>query len=167
MRPVIGFDLASLTGWALRDRRGTVTSGVQSFELTRWESHGMRALRARKFFREILDLAAEDPLEEPGLVVAFERPVQYGHGGKRATGAAVTYQLVGVLLAEVEGRGLTNVAPTPAEVKKSATGKGNAGKPLMVSAARERWDKPDLESEDEADALCVLGWAIDEIGEDS
>ena len=139
---------------------------MQSFELTKWDSHGMRVLRFRKWLREMLYHAGGNPLDVPVVrLVAFERPIQHGHKAARPAAAAVTYQLAGVMLAEVEGHGLNYSGPTPAAIKKHATGKGNAGKPLMVAAARERWDRPDLEDEDEADALCILAWALDEIGE--
>lgn len=50
-----------------------------------------------------------------------------------------------------------------ATVKKHATGNGRAPKPMMVEAAKARWDLPDLTLDDnnEADALCLLSYVLD------
>jgi len=172
MTPILTLDLGTYTGWSLRDCNGTVTSGRQSFELTRWESHGMRQLRFRKWIREMLDdhLLADGP--EQAFVV-YERPIIAGRGkNQHRSGNEVGKLLVGTLLPELEERELLHAAPTPVQVKKHATGKGNANKHMMVEAAEERWDhysRPKKYSEkdgdDEADALGIMGWAIDEVGE--
>ena len=172
MTPILALDLGSVTGWSFRDSQGNVTSGRQSFELTRWDSHGMRLLRFRKWLKEMLDdhLLADDPEE---ALVAYERPIDYGRGKRgKSMGSEVSNQLVGAMLPELEERGLLHSAPTPAVVKKHATGRGNANKGKMVEAAEVRWEhyeRPDefdpKVGDDEADALCVLGWAIDEVGE--
>ena len=167
MMPILGLDVASKTGWALRDSQGNVTSGVQSFELTRWESHGMRQLRFRKWIREMLDqhLLAGDPEE---AACFYERPLDYGHKNKRPGNEAGKF-LVGVLMAELEERGLTHAAPTASEVKKVATGKGNSNKAALANAAARDYEHFEVPQDfdpkvgsDEADALCVLTWGIRE-----
>lgn len=45
---------------------------------------------------------------------------------------------------------------SPGEIKKHATGKGNAKKDAMVDAARLRWPDKGIVSNDEADALWLL-----------
>ena len=94
-------------------------------------------------------------------LVAYEQPVI--HRKRRQLNASVAHNLEGVLLPELEGR-IDYVSPTPAEIKKHATGKGNASKALMVEAACERWGI-EVSDDNEADALCVLAWTLDEIGE--
>lgn len=96
------------------------------------------------------------------LLVAYEQPVI--HRKRRQLNASVAHNLEGVLLPELEGR-IDYVSPTPAEVKKHATGKGNAGKAQMVEAACARWGRV-VQDDNEADALCVLAWTLDEIGEE-
>ncbi len=152
--PILALDLATATGWALRDTRGVVTSGVMTFSLRRGESSGMRLLRFRRWLREMLgaDLVR---------LVAYEQPII--HRKRRQLNASVAHNLEGVLLPELEGR-IDYVSPTPAEVKKHATGKGNAAKAQMIEAARERWGV-EVQDDNEADALCVLAWTLDEIGE--
>jgi len=171
MMPILTLDLGTHTGWSLRDTRGNVISGRQSFELTRWESHGMRQLRFRKWIREMLDefLLADDPEQ---AFVAYERPIIAGRGkNQHRSGNEVGKLLVGTLLPELEERELLHAAPTPVQVKKHATGKGNANKHAMVEAAENRWehysrpkDYSEKNGDDEADALGIMGWAIDEVG---
>lgn len=152
--PILALDLATATGWALRDARGVVTSGVMTFSLRRGESSGMRLLRFRRWLREMLG-------DGKVLLVAYEQPVI--HRKRRQLNASVAHNLEGVLLPELEGR-VDYVSPTPAEVKKHATGKGNAAKAQMIEAARERWGV-EVQDDNEADALCVLAWTLEEIGE--
>ena len=63
------------------------------------------------------------------------------------------------MIAELEAacteRSLEHVGINTSTVKKRATGKGNAPKPAMLAAARERWPELDVESHDLADALWV------------
>ena len=151
--PILALDLATATGWALRDARGVVTSGVMTFSLRRGESSGMRLLRFRRWLREVLGGEVR--------LVAYEQPII--HRKRRQLNASVAHNLEGVLLPELEGR-VDYVSPTPAEVKKHATGKGNASKALMIDAARARWGI-EVQDDNEADALCVLAWTLDEIGE--
>ncbi len=153
--PILALDLGTRTGWALRWDRDHVASGVEAFDLRRQESVGMRILRFRRWLREMLELT------QAGLV-AYEQPII--HRTRRQANVSVAHNLEGVLLAQLEGR-VDYVAPMPSEVKKHATGKGNAPKPLMVAAARARWGK-EVQDEDEADALCVLAWVLDFVGEE-
>lgn len=152
--PILALDLATATGWALRDDQGRVTSGVQSFALRRGESAGMRLLRFRRWLREALRLGQV-------RLVAYEQPVI--HRERRQANQSVAHNLEGCLLPELEGQ-IDYVAPTPAEIKKHATGKGNASKEQMIVAACQRWGVA-VRDDNEADALCLLAWVLDEIGE--
>lgn len=165
MTPVLALDLATSTGWALRDSSGQVTSGVQTFDLRRGESAGMRFLRFRAWLREIMALAGGKG------VIAFE---QAHHRGGHATSLAVG--LVTVVLEEAAAQGWETTSVHTATLKKHATGKGNASKGEMIGAAVRRWHRvrpfrlqftttSECCDEDEADALCVLAWALEQIGE--
>lgn len=175
MTPVLALDLATSTGWALRDSSGQVTSGVQTFDLRRGESAGMRFLRFRAWLREIMALAYSRDLgraaREKG-VVAFE---QAHHRGGHATSLAVG--LVTVVLEESASQGWETTSVHTATLKKHATGRGNASKGEMIGAAVRRWHSvrpfrlqftatSECCDEDEADALCVLAWALEQIGEE-
>ena len=53
---------------------------------------------------------------------------------------------------------------SPGEIKKYATGKGNASKDVMLAAARERWRDIDVIDDNHADALWLLDLAEKEFG---
>lgn len=166
--PILALDLSTRTGWALWDRNGMVTSGVYELKLKRGESPGMRFLRFRAWLTELIALGqlapndgfAERPAFGPG-VIAYE---QAHHRGGAATELCVG--LVAVVQEQAARQRVEHTAVHTAELKKHATGKGNAGKDMMLEAARKRWRKPNLQSDDEADALCILDWAMEEIGEE-
>lgn len=156
--PILALDLATATGWAARDAGGRVTSGVQRFDLGRGESPGMRFLRFRRWVRELLELTG-------AKVVAFEQPI----AGARGFRMGIAIELSGVLSAEAAELGVETTTVAPATLKKHATGKGNAKKAEMILAALTRWpdhfDGRPAPEQDEADALCVLAWAIEQVGE--
>lgn len=163
MTPILALDLATSTGWAGSDRSGRASSGVQRFDLARGESSGMRFLRFRRWLRETLDLLAMGhPFNTDRGVIAYEQP---HHRGGAAT--ALCAGLVAIVLEEAAARELETVPVHTATLKKHATGRGNAKKPDMQAAAAKRWG-PNAAGElqeDQADALCVLAWALDEIGQ--
>jgi Holliday junction resolvasome RuvABC endonuclease subunit len=159
--PVLALDLATKTGWALRDRNGNILSGVQEFVLKRGESAGMRFLRFRKWLKEVLNLAEmglDFSKEMPGLIV-FE---QAHHRGGHATQLAVG--LVTDVLAEAARRNLEHMPVHTASLKKWATGKGNAGKPAMIEKASELYPNEKILDDNHADALLLLKYGLDEIG---
>lgn len=166
---ILALDLATTTGWALLDAGGGVTSGALDLAGSRWESHGMRLLRLRRWLREILLMGADRGGPLDGWLVAFERPVGRFAGKSLHGSGEVAQQMAAIVMAECETLGVAFVAPTAAEVKKHAAGKGNADKPKMVAAARrlvEEWGvaRAGELGDDEADALCVLAWARKEVG---
>ena len=60
-----------------------------------------------------------------------------------------------------EAHGVPYVHPSPSEIKKHMTGKGNARKPAMITAARIRFKIKRKLTDNEADALGVLAWTMD------
>lgn len=149
---ILALDLATSTGWAL-SKDGKVTSGSIRFEVARGESPGSRFRRFRAW---LLGRLATDRPE----VIAFERPMAV----KSAAAAQVLYGLVAVVLEIAEGAELDTLTVAPPVLKKHATGKGNADKAAMTTAAAIRWKRPGLDQPDEADALWVLDWAQGQLG---
>ena len=151
-RRVLALDMATSTGWALHVPGRPVTSGTQRFDLSRGETNGMRFLRFARWLRELgADLG-------PGDVIAFERA---HHRGGPATEVGVG--LMAHMMSVAAERGCETLPIHTATLKKHATGAGNAGKDLMVAAADKRWGRRP-ETDDEADALCVLAWALETCG---
>lgn len=165
MTPVLALDLATRTGWALRDRHGVITSGA--VDLGKGKSEAERFLCLDGWLRRRIASGAlisdhgfsTRPTESQGMI-CWELPNQRGGAPTR-----ILMGLRAIVIVAAERAKLLQAEVDIATLKRHATGKGNAPKALMVLAARKRWDRPDLEDEDEADALCVLSWALDEFEE--
>jgi len=159
--PVLALDLATKSGWALRDRTGAMESGVQEFLLKRGESKGMRFLRFRKWLREMLtfgEIGNSFSIEEPGLI-CYE---QAHHRGGYATSLAVG--LVTEVLAEAARVEVEHMPVHTGTLKRWATGKGNTNKEGMMKRAAELYPKVDIIDDNHADALLLLSHGLDELG---
>jgi hypothetical protein len=87
---------------------------------------------------------------ESGTTIAVEAPIIHR---QNPTGAIGLVMLHGILRAVAIDHGHTIVTVTPAELKRWATGKGNADKYAMLAAARVRgWHGDD---HNEADAYLL------------
>jgi Holliday junction resolvasome RuvABC endonuclease subunit len=76
------------------------------------------------------------------------------------TGASVQSEMVGVLKVWCSDNKVEHVGVNMTEIKRHATGKGNAGKPDMVAAAKKKWPHKTIASHDEADALWLLDYIV-------
>lgn len=151
---LLAVDPGSRLGWAL-SLDGTVESGVEDFSLRRGESPGARFLRFRRWLVDVSELATRTT-GRPIELITYEQP---HHRGGHATEVAHGFSTR--LQEHAAGtEGCECVSIHTATAKKWATGKGNAGKPEMIAAARKRWG---LEPQDDnhADALCILAWALE------
>lgn len=148
---VLALDLATRTGWALLEN-GRVEHAVESFATRRDESPGMRWLK----FRRWLDWIAGERFT-PDLVV-YESWVASRTGGSGEITAGFTTRVVEFCTERrIDYKGVP-----PAELKKWTTGKGNAGKPLMLAAVNRRWNLR-IDDFDEADAFALLQYALAEL----
>ncbi|BBO72772.1 hypothetical protein DSCW_01890 [Desulfosarcina widdelii] len=141
---ILALDLATKTGWATSAGH---TSGVQTFDVKRGESPGMRFLRCRAWLNDMLQLLG-------GIdIIVYE---QAHHRGGAATACCVG--LVSTVQAFAAEHGIELMAVHTGELKRWATGKGNANKPAMIEAARARgWVPFD---DNEADAELLLEYAM-------
>lgn len=147
-RAVLALDLGTSTGWALRTPDGRISSGTQTFRPARFEGGGMRYLRFRRWLTELKAGASE--IGE----VHFEEVRRH-----RGVDAAHVYGgLMGTLTAWCEHHGIAYSGVPVGTIKRSATGKGNAGKQAVIDAMRAAGFSP--ETDDEADALALLRWAM-------
>lgn len=80
--------------------------------------------------------------------------------------AEVLFGMTGILKALAYDRDIQMVGFGQATVKKALTGKGNALKPEMVAAAKQRWPELGITTDDEADALGVGLCFINLVGEE-
>ena len=86
------------------------------------------------------------------------------HAAPKMQGALVVQAtLQGVITLWAEENGIEYRGYSPAEIKKHATGKGNAGKALVIAAAKAKgWAVGD---DNEADALWLLDLAAKQYGQ--
>lgn len=151
-RPILGLDLGTTTGWALRDADGLITSGTLSLRPGRFDGGGMRYLRFSNWLAEI------DRLSGPIATIWFEEVRR--HAG---TDAAHVYGgLMATLTAWAELRGVPYQGVPVGTIKRHATARGNADKAAMIAAVRARGFSP--ADDNEADAIAILLWAIETNG---
>ena len=146
---LLALDLATITGWCC-ELNGVQAVGHWNLTPTRDESKDMRIIRFIAKLREILD-ATEIKL------IAFERPA-----GRHAGAIIVQSELQGIMKSECLARGIAFNGYSSKEIKKFATGKGNAGKPAMIAAAKARWDYTGND-DNEADALAIWHLACEDL----
>jgi len=146
---ILALDLGTHTGWAAHSP-GVTVSGVWSFQPQRFEGGGMRYLRFARQLREAHKAVG-------GFDEVYFEEVRRHLG---TTAAHVYGGLLAVLTAWCEGEKIPYRGVPVGTVKKHATGHGNASKSEMVRAARVRgWNPAD---DNEADALWILDWALNE-----
>jgi len=145
---LLALDLATHTGWCLREN-GALESGVETFDVKRGESAGMRYLRFRRWLEEM------GPRAE---LIVYEQTIMTGPGSiarEIATGFATRVQ---EYCAEHE---IEHAAVWASTLKKWTTGKGNADKAAMLEAVARRWRRVD--DHNEGDAVALLHYAEAEI----
>ncbi len=153
-KSALALDLGRTTGWALLTPSGEIHSGFETFKPNRFESSGMALLRFRSWLT-VMNVQAK------GLDVCVFEEVRR-HAG---TTAAHTY---GEFLGQLKAWGDEPEAQVPylgvpvGTIKKFATGKGNANKGLMIKAVREKFGHDRVTDHNEADALALLHWAIEQ-----
>lgn len=147
---ILGLDLGNAFGWAVIDGRGArIDSGVFRLDRRAPESFGQRL---HVLANELMRLTDRDTL------IAYEDVKR--HDG---TVAAHAYGAYWGMVALVAWRcGVTLIPVDVADVKRSATGKGNAKKEAVQMAANERWAHEF--ALDEADAVWIAEAARRKLG---
>jgi Holliday junction resolvasome RuvABC endonuclease subunit len=137
---ILALDVATKTGW-----RTKTSSGTWDLTPRRDESSGMRIIRFKAKLREICELEGIN-------VVCFERP-----GGIHKSSIMIQSELHGVMKLFCEENKIDYIAFSSKEVKKYATGNGNAGKPLMIQEAEKRKGSSVVD-DNEADAYLIYDY---------
>jgi Holliday junction resolvasome RuvABC endonuclease subunit len=150
---LVAIDPGTRCGWCIHDtREDWWHSGTWNLKGSRFEGAGMRFVRFRSLFRELLANA-----NHPDLV-AYEEVRR--HMGVDA--AHVYGGLVAVLQEVCETEPVPYLGIPVGTVKRAATGRGNASKDDMLAAARERWAGWDGD-DNEADARWIAVAAAKEV----
>ena len=132
---LIAFDIATKTGWCKDGIYGTL-----DLRIKKDESVGFKLIRLKSKLKEML---AE------GDIVVYERAA-----GMHKNAIIAEAKLIGVLEMYCEEHGIEYRAYSAKEIKKFATGNGNAGKPLVIKAVQEKYGY-DGEDDNEADAIAL------------
>lgn len=150
---ILTLDLGTTTGWALRSTDGAIASGTKSFNHQRFEGGGMRFLRFKRWLSEVKAASGEIH------AVYFEEVRRHvGVDAAHAYGGFMAH-----LTAWCEHHNIPYSGVPVGTIKKHATGKGNANKDLMIQAAQKRGYAP--ADDNEADALALLHWSMENTGE--
>lgn len=147
---VLALDLGTTTGWAMRTTDGQTVSGCHSFKPGRFEGGGMRYLRFKRWLTETK--ATQDAI---GAVYFEEVRRHLGVDAAHAYGG-----FLATLTAWCEHHCIPYQGVPVGTIKRHATGKGNASKAEMLTAARAAGHHPN--DDNHADALCLLAWAIEQ-----
>ncbi|WP_256943001.1 crossover junction endodeoxyribonuclease RuvC [Achromobacter xylosoxidans] len=144
---ILALDLGTKTGYAVRKRDGKVVHGTQSFAPRKSWTEGQRWLRFQSWLAEVLEL------HHVGRI-AYEH-VSF-HAGVRDAHCYGAFRALVEMAAD--RRNIELVGTNVQTVKKHWTGKGGADKATMIAQARARGFRP--ETDNDADALAVLDWAV-------
>lgn len=148
---ILALDPATKCGWALSPE----ISGVWDLSIRADESKGMRLLRFKAKLIEIYE-------SHPFKVVAYEAARAAAPGRQGALVVQASIQAVLILFCEEKG--IEYIGYSPKEIKKHATGTGNANKDAMIKAAEKQWPRVVIIDDNHADALHVLSLAQSLIG---
>ena len=150
---ILAIDLGTRTGWCSGDHE----AGTEDFSIRRGESSGMRFVRFRSWLMAILSTTIDH--ERFINLVAYEEINFF-----RGIDASLVYGgMLGILQEVCTQINMDYKGVMPSELKKWATGKGNANKDLMMATAAMRW--PSFSGDDnEADARLLWAFARESWG---
>lgn len=141
---ILALDISTNTGWCTK-----TSSGTWKLTPKKDESKGMRLVRFRAKISEICNLEKID-------IIIFEQMAVYSKFPN-----FVAAEMQGVLKLYCEENKIEYKSYAPTQIKKFATGKGNAKKSEMIVAARKY--NPKVETDDEADSIILYQLAIDDL----
>lgn len=145
MNQLLALDIATKTGFCTAN-----ASGVWDLSPKRDESKGMRLIRFKSKLKDICSV-------EDIKVIVFERVA-----GFHKSAIIVAAELHGVMKTFCEENGIEYRGYSASEIKKYATGKGNAKKDAILKAAQVH--KPSIQTDDEADAYFLYLLAVQDLG---
>lgn len=136
IKNILALDIATKTGWKTK-----TASGVWDLKPNRGESSGIRIVRFHSKVKELIQLENID-------IVAYERA-----GGMFKGAIIVESEMIGALILYCTENNIDMACYSATEIKKFATGKGNAKKEAMIEAAKQLGYNP--QDDNEADAIHI------------
>jgi len=153
IRCIAAFDLATKCGWSVWEKdkpEDDLTSGVWDLSLKPMESSGVRILNFAARLRQLY-------VTYPDIQMIVWEDVQFV---KHRLAYKVHCELAGKLQEWALNTKLEHGGLSVGEIKKHATGKGNASKAMMLEAAVRRWPEVTFKDDNEVDARWVAETAI-------
>lgn len=141
---ILAIDPATKCGWAC----GPLIGGTWNLTPKKGDHPGKRGYDLSRTLRACIG----DGDYKIDLIV-YERAIFMG--ASRARALAVQNGLVGIILATAHGADVPVEAFSASEIKKHATGKGNAKKPAMVAAMQRKYPQATIVDDNHADALAL------------
>ena len=145
---IMALDLGTITGWAIREPQGNITSGTVSFKGGRFEGGGMSFLRFKQWltdFKNTLGTIDAVYFEEVRAHKGVDAAHKYGgflaHLTSWCEHHQIPYQGIPV-----------------GTIKKHITGKGNAPKESVIAAVKNKGFSP--ADDNEADSLALLDFVL-------
>lgn len=151
---ILAIDAARKTGWAILTLDGDlVDSGVIRLRTK-------DAAMLDEFQASLSSACRGAGVSRDAVIVAYETPFRHH---KARSNPGFGWRLEAALWLWCRDHGAPFIGIAPGELKKHATGKGNARKPAMKAAAAERFPEATILDDNHADALLVGAWAASEV----
>ena len=147
---ILALDLGQKTGWAVRNADGAIASGTVEFKPGRFEGGGMVYLRFRAWLQEVDETAG-------GIGAVYFEEVRFHRGvtAAHAYGGYLAHLTAWAEMYKIPYRGVP-----VGTIKRHVTGRGNADKDAVIAAVRALGFDP--VDDNEADALALLDWALED-----
>jgi Holliday junction resolvasome RuvABC endonuclease subunit len=147
LMPILALDPATQMCWAL----SPLISGAWDLSLKRDESMGMKLMRLRSKLTELLE-------NYRIRLVVYEAA---RNAAPKMQGSLVHQAMLQAIIIDwARDNGIESKGYSPSEIKKWATGTGNASKETMLASAKRRWEGVAIVDDNHADALLLWQMAM-------
>lgn len=155
---IIGLDFGGICGWAVGNSTGLLNSGTWDIRPRRGDSVGMRYVILKNRLDQLVQAHPDVNL------VAYE---QAHHRGGAATALAIGCE--STMQAYLAEKGINHTKVNTAQLKKHATGFGNASKSdmrrvLILTNPYSILQGLDKADDNRIDAIWIFDWALKEHG---
>ena len=147
---ILAIDPATQCGWA----HSCGPCGTWDLSVRSDESSGMKLLRLQGKVAEIYSSV--------GIDIVYFEAARFAMPDRQHAVMSQN-QFIGALVVWCEQNKIQYRGVAPTEVKKFATGKGNANKEQMIAAAKKKWPGAEIQDDNTADALWILEFAMNEL----
>ena len=143
---ILSIDPATTCGWAVSND----LYGTWNLKTHKDETWGMKLIKLESLLKKIYEVYQFN-------IVGYERP-----GGRHTIAIMTQSKIIGIIEKFCEERKIEYKGYSSMEIKKYATGKGNANKEMMLKAAIDKLGY-DGDSYDEVDALFLYNYMHTEL----